>query len=208
MADKKKCDCNDDARLSTGALGGYARDLGRVVAGRVTNSAARSLADYCSRHRCTQSEALRKALTVLAAATDDPQSTLAAVATALGLPPETGSAVVAAAWADLLDQLEQADAAGPASAPLDPSAPGADPTPAPPGAVASLSQNELNACRRYGLSPADYLRHRYVPPREAATPSPTTAVAGLSRELRARIKDLGLSENEYAERIANAVRRV
>jgi Arc/MetJ-type ribon-helix-helix transcriptional regulator len=143
---EKSCTCNHDASQSSShTLRTLARSASSVVAGRITNATAKALGRYCSDHSCTQSEALRTALTLLSASSDDPQATLAAVATALGLPEGADADDVQSSIEDLVKALS--------AVPDDPSAQGADTPPAPQfTSLSGLSAHERVALSdRYGV---------------------------------------------------------
>jgi hypothetical protein len=212
----KTCDCNDDASLgSVGGLAALARDASRVVSGRVTNATARALGSYCSTHRCTQSEALRKALVILSASNDNPEAVIAAVAAALDLPADTPAEDVLAAVQEVVSAITAPLAADASSEVADavPPAPGAAAPPAPPAKnpvpPGSLSKHELAACKLHGLEPADYLARRDRAARRlSSAPVTERAPTQLSAETRAELKRRGMSEAEFRQACATAVKRI
>src|SRR5687767_2279931 len=64
------------------------RGVSHVIGARIDQGTARAIVQYCSRNRCTQSQALRAALQKLAKSSGDPDAQLASVREALGLEPD------------------------------------------------------------------------------------------------------------------------
>lgn len=105
-----KCDCHapvDPNELST--LGFMAHSASKVIAGPVSKGTARALVAYCSTHNCGQSEALRKALTLLASVDGDPAVALKALRELLGLDDTAARDEVVSAVAALFDQAGDSD---------------------------------------------------------------------------------------------------
>lgn len=110
-----------------------AHSASKVVAGRVTKGTARALYEYCSTHNCTQSSALRKALTLLSSSADDPEATLTALRELLGIDATATEEEVKAAIAELFQQAGEA---------VDPGADGLQDSADPPSPISALSAEQ------------------------------------------------------------------
>jgi len=180
-----------------------------VASARIDAATSVTLRAFCERYRCSQSDALRRALTLLSGSTDeDPDAAIAAVAVALGLDAETPAEDVLSAVQDLVSSVTAASD-GASSEAADPPAP--PPGTAPAFAVSSLSAAQLAACKRAGLSPQQFVVHLANAMKRgrttSAAPSAAPAPVALTRAQIDGCKKLGITHNEFRARMA-AVRRV
>jgi hypothetical protein len=155
------CDCKQPAD-SDPALRMIVAPVQNRVNARLDKAAARALAKYCSKNRCSQSAALRSALVHLASATDtDPgialQRVAEALSEALGKPIDASPDAVRAATDELIRSLDA----------------GAPPEASTPAADAPLSRAARSYCEKHNITAGEFAARkaalkRQVKPRKRA----------------------------------------
>lgn len=181
---------------------------GARVGARLDRETAIALTRYCSTNACNQSEAVRRALVVLAASTQSPEDQkLEALCEVLELPPDADRGAIVAAIDDLINPDGAADPAA------DPMA-GDSPDPKPAASPIGLSAQQAAACRRAG-QPATAVgwratlakSARSIPARVAPAPAaPAPGPITLSTDERAYCVKHKLTPEQFQARKAKAAR--
>jgi hypothetical protein len=149
MSDASDCTCKTHEKPEHLSL--PVRGLEHKIGARFTADEARQIIKYCAGNACSQSEAFRRAVALLARESGDPEAKLDAVAKALGLDPKAASPeALTAALDDLIAR------AFPIDAPAGATGGGAD-TP-PPGSAfrRELSKAERAYCAKHKLTPEQF----------------------------------------------------